>query len=424
MKVNRSDQYKEPSMKLINSPLNSIDYEHHPGFVAFTQAIRNRRKTGELLNKQLYQAIESIDQTFSRYLASPSERGKELDAAFAQTLRDQITAVQSLCQPCFESGSIGAEALRIALEMLFQLLIEECLVLRALKQNKVDSGGFGSEAHRVKQELESEGVALRKVPKQYIEALWKWLEPVRARLSAVRANDPTGRECNISIGFDQPWGPLIIGIFQELKFIDALQLIYNGEIEPLFCAAHMCHPEERWYKDCYSDVGVSTTRMAYAHYDSGFEVCKAIIYLSEVGPDQGPFSYVPKSRTPHPSPFLLGFSKCLDKAFKKAVSPQVWKQSGRYYRPVFKVPELRREFAHFPAPVRVTSHFGDDVEDYGLLSEQLGAAEQTVTNEQGNCMIFDGDKVIHRGGWVRSGDRWVLNVGFRIKQFAGIFQKS
>ena len=275
----------------------------------------------------------------------------------------------------------------------------------------------------MKQELETEGVVLRNIPKEYIDALWNYTQPVRARLASIRINEPPSRSCNISIGFDKPHGSLILEIMREVQFIDGLQAFYNCEVEPLYCAGHMCHPEEQWFKDCYQDVGLETARLAYAHYDSGFEVCKAVIYLNQVSPEQGPFTYVPKSRIPQASPFLLGLSKCLPKAFKQTIDPDVKKQAGHYYRAVFKLPQLRKEFIQLPTVLRLASHFGDDVVDGGLLSDQLAAAEQTVTSDKGNCMIFDGDKVIHRGGWVHSGDRWVLNIGFRIKQFAGIFQQ-
>jgi hypothetical protein len=84
-----------------------------------------------------------------------------------------------------------------------------------------------------------------------------------------------------------------------------------------------------------------------------------------------------------------------------------------YYRKAFRHPDFRAHFLKLPKPMRGSSHFGDDVPDDWELSQWLLERETSVTSEMANCMAFIGANGIHRGGCVREGRRWALQLGLR-----------
>src|SRR5262249_44933857 len=84
--------------------------------------------------------------------------------------------------------------------------------------------------------------------------------------------------------------------------------------------------------------------------------------------------------------------------------------AGNYYRARFKELEYRREFMMLPRAFQACSHFGDDILDETLLAKELLEQEVKLTNDVGNCIVFDGDYGIHRGALVKEGERFAFQV--------------
>ncbi|MCK1551499.1 hypothetical protein IVB11_21260 [Bradyrhizobium sp. 177] len=51
-------------------------------------------------------------------------------------------------------------------------------------------------------------------------------------------------------------------------------------------------PNDAFWSNHFSDVGVADSPCDYCHVDATYNLLKFIIYVSEVGPDNGPFTYV------------------------------------------------------------------------------------------------------------------------------------
>ena len=64
------------------------------------------------------------------------------------------------------------------------------------------------------------------------------------------------------------------------------------------------------------------------------------------------------------------------------------------------------------ASIRFNSHLGWDVEPDSELERSLVACERTMTGKSGTFIIFDGARLLHRGGMVRKGERIALQVIF------------
>ena len=178
-----------------------------------------------------------------------------------------------------------------------------------------------------------------------------------------------------------------------------------------YCALELSHEDQSWWKGCYADDGVAASQTTYFHNDHSFNVPKAMLYLSDVDEEQGPFCFVPKSHRWKRSVAGTLLIKTLDRAHDQAWAAR--NKGTGYYRPQFQNAEFREAFMKLPQPLRATSHFGDDVLDGTALSEQILGQQKIGLTREANCIVFDGGTGVHRGGLVRQGRRYALQIGFR-----------
>ena len=72
----------------------------------------------------------------------------------------------------------------------------------------------------------------------------------------------------------------------------------------------------------------------------------------------------------------------------------------------------RQHFLRLPPSLRFVSHFGNDVLANTKLENYLRDRAYSVTSDTANCIIFDGGRLIHRGGLVQQGERWACQIVF------------
>ncbi len=136
------------------------------------------------------------------------------------------------------------------------------------------------------------------------------------------------------------------------------------------------------------DGGPATTRGM--HLDTTYGIVKCLIYLSEVGPAQGPFCYVLGSHRLK----LRNFEGLVRRAVDRAGLCRM--DAG-----------TRRLFSALPAVLRKKGSFGGDLLPGSGLAEQLLHAEYRWTSRDGNFAVFD-TVGIHRGATVLEGYRLAL----------------
>ncbi len=152
-------------------------------------------------------------------------------------------------------------------------------------------------------------------------------------------------------------------------------------------------PDQDWANRLYRDLDVEAPPTAGFHIDSnGKCFVKAVLYLNDVGPEQGPFGMIPGSHR--------------------------WNQGGqeRIYRRAFDKSDLvirsakkRRMFISLPKEMQVKAEFGGDMIPGSPEAQALLAQEDVAVGPRGQLNLFDPES-IHRGGNVRHGRRHAVLI--------------
>ncbi|WP_420479197.1 hypothetical protein [Brevundimonas sp. FT23028] len=129
---------------------------------------------------------------------------------------------------------------------------------------------------------------------------------------------------------------------------------------------------------------------AYCHRDASGGDLKAIIYLSDVGERNGPFSYVLGSNRMRISRLDDLICEANDSNGLGATDP-----------------EARKLFAALPARLRQKGAFGNDLTPDSGIGADIHAGLWAIQAKKGSIVLFD-TKGIHRGGMVVDGERRVI----------------
>ena len=145
-----------------------------------------------------------------------------------------------------------------------------------------------------------------------------------------------------------------------------------------------------FWRRIFPDLPDESRPTPYFHRDASGGDIKAIVYLSDVGPDSGPFSYAIGSHRARGSTLVDWIEETND-------------QSG------FSGTDAvaRRRFSALPAVLRRKCAFGNDLTHGQPITQRILGAEWVVCADRGHVAVFD-TKGFHRGGMVKSGARVVL----------------
>ena len=148
---------------------------------------------------------------------------------------------------------------------------------------------------------------------------------------------------------------------------------------------------ERETRLSYGEIdpaGLPGLKTTYFHLDSNdWPTVKALLYVSDVGEDQGPFRFVRGSHR-----LMNDFESAVRKTNDKLRQP-------------------RELFLALPEEFRQHCHFGDFIDETTPGAAGLLANEVVCTDGRSDLALFDNNGV-HRGGFVRSGHRFMLQCQF------------
>lgn len=149
----------------------------------------------------------------------------------------------------------------------------------------------------------------------------------------------------------------------------------------------------------------------YAHVDRAVDAPKSIVYLTDVGPMNGPTSCYPSAYQQVDKNSLQDLvGRSLETIGRNPDSPlhDYYSLSGQ----PLQNERFRGHFMSLPAALRFNSHFGWDVEPRSQLEDFLVGSEFQVLGPAGTALVFDGAELLHRGGLIEEGERVVLQVVF------------
>ena len=148
-------------------------------------------------------------------------------------------------------------------------------------------------------------------------------------------------------------------------------------------------PSDDFWRRVFPDLPATERPASYFHRDSSGDI-KAILYLSDVGPDNGAFSYAAGSHR-------VRQGKLVDR-IEETVDQSACSGTG---------PVNRARFAALPRVLQRKCAVGNDLLPGTEITQRLLGAEWSITAARGHVVLFD-TKGFHRGGMVRQGERLVL----------------
>lgn len=373
-----------------------VDYARHPAFQAFP-ASPSRPALAEYFARldALWEKLVGASGSSSDVAAQFQKEYARLIEEIAPLLREHADdAYRPFVLQAFERSSKA---------ILDEILCEQAA--RAAKRR------HGSKAETIAQALRTTSATAFPMDPDLRTRIAKSLAPVMDQLRAERGKGD-GRRCFAAV---PSWGEhwqLVRRFVRENGVEEGISAYSGYPLELSGYALTYSHPDETWFKICYADLGLAAPQTVQMHFDEENTSAKSMLYLNEIGEDNGAFSYVPRSAARVSSRSRLSFMKYLDFAHADfAASRGVG--GGTYNRAVFHSPSLRPYFAKLPRELQGSSGMGDDILDGSPLSQALLANEHKITSKQGDLALFAGGETLHRGGIASKGERWALQMLYK-----------
>jgi hypothetical protein len=194
------------------------------------------------------------------------------------------------------------------------------------------------------------------------------------------------------------------GIFDSVSDYVGIKYAFTGLSLELSVAG------STWWKN--SIQGVAPPRTMYAHLDESIYAPKAIVYLTDVNEKNGPTSSYPgiyDSLQNNPLQDIIG--RIIGQIGNSSESI-LFDYYGKSYHQSMGSTNFRNHFMLLPESLRFNSHFGWDILAGSQLEGAIADREEVLLGGSGNFVVFDGSRLLHRGGLIEEGERLVLQVVF------------
>jgi hypothetical protein len=180
-------------------------------------------------------------------------------------------------------------------------------------------------------------------------------------------------------------------IFEENGIMEVASKYLNRQVKLVDVNPQINDPSDRFWLDIFTDLGIpKIPDTAYFHRDASGGDLKAIIYMSDVNAENGPFNYVVGSNK-------IRLSK-IDNLICEANDQNGLSGTDR---------QSRKTFSALPSKLRQKGSFGNDINDGSAFADCLLKSNWRITGQRGSVVLFD-TKGVHRGGMIESGERRVI----------------
>ena len=385
----------------VPSPYPRIDYRAHPAF-------RGLDVLPYADDPEVDALISSIDGHLEKLNATHFSNGDELDRIFDRDAANSIAALHAHLLETIHNERVVAWLDR-AFARVTRELREQAHLLNHRRRNLANVPETRA-AGIVAGNLQRDGIHICRLDAKTHERLLEFCAPHMSQLRELAKVRPNERIVHNYELYGEV-GRELLRFFRREGILDGLAGYVGSNVNFAGFALEYSYARQNWWRGVYSDIGLPDSKTTYMHYDQGCRDPKAIIALTDVTEESGPTGFVRGSHKKARSRFLHFMVTAMDNCFQKDEKQET---NDANYRPRFANERYRREILLLPRALQGSSHFGDDILDGTPLSEELLANEVRMTKDIGNCIVFDGNFGIHRGGLVRNGERFVFQVIFDI----------
>lgn len=199
--------------------------------------------------------------------------------------------------------------------------------------------------------------------------------------------------------------------FKALGALDAVSAFIGRKTKVQGLALELSVPQATWWNNAIEGLPRPPGTL-YAHVDEGISFPKSIVYLSNVDTGNGPTGCYPgafEALGLNPLQELVG--RVVGNVGSGTDSPLHGYYAKTYHQSTSS-PGFRRHFMRLPPSMRFNSHLGWDVAPGSALETSLVEREKQMTGPAGTFVVFDGARLLHRGGLIQQGERVALQVVF------------
>ena len=296
----------------------------------------------------------------------------------------RIPSINYSTHPAYQhKRSLGRrfQALRLFMPGFFSALRQRMSVKARICMDNCDLGRNGAVGYRASPEKIAQ---IRNHAQMYID----WIEQ---RKQGKAASIFKEKVMQTSEKKSPELYRLVNDVLKELGIIQRAEHYKGYPLKLVHLAVQVGDPEDSDWRDHFIDAGIKDPPTSYFHIDGSIANVKAIMYLTDVGEENGPFRYVRGSHLP------LG----------------IWENAIRYGNDKARLDwcdiEHRKLFASLPRMLQKKSEFGNDMQKG--FDELLAKEYHFLSERDGNLILFDPGGM-HRGGMVESGKRIILQMNF------------
>lgn len=232
---------------------------------------------------------------------------------------------------------------------------------------------------------------------QYLDKLQRALQPILATLKGRVIEGHSSREQLSENQIPRPIVEELNCIFSQSGFLTSVHAGFGAPVSVSGFSLEISVPKADWWSRRCLSGHAKPTRTAYFHRDETCFVPKALLYLSEVSDDAGPFSICPSSFKQEQSPMVSAISR-------------VWQYPYNLLGHELEPSQICEFTQSLPLEFTVNSHYGFDIPDATDASETILRDERKFLGNPGTCIVFDGYNLLHRGGLCERIPRVALQI--------------
>ncbi len=199
--------------------------------------------------------------------------------------------------------------------------------------------------------------------------------------------------------------------FRALGVLDAVSAYAGSRMTVTAVALELSVPQATWWGNFLEPLE-RAPKTLYAHLDESIACPKSIVYLTQVDASNGPTGAYPHALEAMDLNPLQEIVGRVVGNVGNVVGSTLHEYYSKKYHQSMSSERFRAHFMRLPPELRFNSHLGWDVCPGSTLEAALAGAEQQMVGAPGTFIVFDGARLLHRGGMVQAGERVALQVIF------------